>query len=58
MVQFGFIMCGFGSAVGLGVDQLWFHVLWTDCIGFSFGSAVVQPWFGSVESSDLISLHG
>ena len=30
-------------------DQLWFNVLWTDCIGFRFGSVLAQLWvsFGS-----------
>ena len=57
MVQFGFIMCGCGSAVGRGVDQLWFHVLWTDCIGFSFGSVLAQLWvsFGSARYGLMLS---
>ena len=53
----GLMLSGFGSELGIDFDQLWFHVLWIDCIGLRFGSVLAQLWvsFGSARYGLMLS---
>ena len=49
MSRFGSVVCGLiVCRRGSEVVWWWFSVVWPECIRSSFGSDVVQMWFGDV----------